>query len=161
MRFVLTLFDAPVPAQQAWTALRAVGFGREDLAVVSVPTWIPAPRPNPADPAAEDGAVPPSGAVPQGLPGFDRVSADGAAGLADNLAACGLDAATAALYGEAVRRGAILLALRAPTLSAPIAAKILAAAGPADLAVEVMRWHVDAHWRYGWADAAPPILGDG
>jgi hypothetical protein len=134
MRTLITLFDAPVPARAAARALAAAGFSPADVLLLP---------PLPDAPAS----VPPAD-LPPGDP----------ARLARGLIDRGVMPQDAALFAEGLRRGAILLVVAVPTLSAPIAAEAIAGALPPDPAALAAAWAADLDLRYRWAEVAPPVL---
>ena len=179
MRFVLALFDAPLPARNALADLARAGFAAADvvvlppvmietplgLAAIGDPDSLPEPgfdhlpfvddRHVAADRSFADDRI---GAEAQTHAEFGAHANDRQ--LERDLVALGLPGAEAAGYAEGVHRGAILVVVRAPTLSAPVAAALLNGAGSADLAAEAARWQVDRTWRYYWAQSPPLTLDD-
>jgi len=145
MRLVVALFDAPIPARRARAALYAAGFEPADLAVV---------------PEMPDVSSSSLVGTRSGEPGdwFADLPANDEAALARDLIDMGLPAEDARAYAEGVRRGGILLLVRAPTLSVPIAARAIESAGSPDLDEHRQRWAANPATRYGWADIAPPVV---
>jgi hypothetical protein len=135
MRYVTALFDAPIPAQVALESLRSRGFTSADLFVVPE---LPASGLRVAD----------SYARPWREQGLE---------LGQMLAEMGIPDDEGAVLEEAIARGAILIAVRSPSLSAPHAEAALEHAMPADLAEHEARWQSDPDWRYGWSTVAPPL----
>lgn len=134
MRYVAALFDAPIPARTALVELVSRGFAPEDVIAIPAPpgaTWSGRPSWRP--------------------PGDER-------SLAPGLAALGIPPATAEAYAEGIRRGAILVIARCPTLSAPMAASILAASPVVDLSAALRRWQMEPGLRYDWAALPPPEI---
>jgi hypothetical protein len=134
MRYVTALFDAPVPTESAVRALHECGFSSADLLLVpSVPgiEWSPGPS--------------------FAQPWFERELS-----LQEVLGEMGVSDTDADLYAEGVIRGAILLAVRSPTLSAPYAEAAIESAAPASLSEHRARWLSDPVWRYGWSVVPPP-----
>lgn len=135
MRNAFALYDAPMPALAALRALSRAGFAPGDVALVAarVPEEARAlaadrllPRdlgPEPWDGGSGDGEAPDEAAVARALEGR---------GLSPE------DAATCA-QGVA-RRGAHLVVVCCPTLSAPAAEAALEAALPTALEVHRARW---------------------
>ncbi len=136
MRHVLALFDAPVPAARAVRALAEKGFAADDVQLCA------------------RGEVPDIGArTSRDLPHEPRALQ---AALQDR----GLGEDDAALCAEGVaRRGAILVLVRCPTLSAPVAERLLAAALPPELAEHAARWKAQPSAAYMWAQVAAPPIG--
>lgn len=135
MRYVTALYDAPIPAAAALQALRDAGFAAADIAT--------APQP-------PTSSWPPSDEQVADLPTDDEPR------LARALCDLGIDEEQAALYAEGVGRGALLIAVRTPTLSAGPAADALVSAGPPSLDEHQSRWAEDHSLRYRWAEVEPP-----
>ena len=134
MRYVTALFDAPIPATAALAALTASGFTPEDIAVVpSLPglQWSPT------------GPFLVADAEPQAL--------------MRDLGEMGVAPGDVELYAEGVRRGGILVVVRAPTLSTPAAEEAILSTSPPELAAHVQRWEASPGLRYSWEDTPPPI----
>ena len=124
MRYVIAAYDAPHPALVAVAALQDAGVADGDVAL----------RPSPPGRAPGDLGAPTD---PSRLP--EWLASLSCAGAAD-------------LHAEAARRGAILLVVRCPTLSAPIVAGILAATAPLDPVQAARRWAAEPGTRYEWGD---------
>lgn len=135
MRHVVGLYDAPVPAGAGLADLRAAGFDTGDI-------WVA-----PEVAAARLGPCAPY-----------QVLSHGTHALARTLIERGVPPIAAADYAEAVERGAILVVVRTPALSAPIAAEALQGPGATDLEQHHARLRSDPNLSYGWAAAEPPVL---
>ena len=134
MRTITALFDAPVPARAAARALVTAGFSPTDITLVP-----PLPGAQPFD----FSQLPVAGEDPRDL--------------VNVLGDLGVPEAEALFYAEGVRRGAILLVVTAPTLSAPVAADVIAGALPPDPNALAAAWAADPGLRYTWADIPPPV----
>lgn len=132
MRYVTALFDAPIPARAAAAALASAGFHPDDIALV----------PHLAGAPAAGWFV-------------DADPAD-ARGVRQALEDLGFDAADAGRAAEGARRGAIILMVRTPTLSAPIAAEVIAALAPPDPEALAATWEADPSLKFDWAAVPPP-----
>ena len=140
MHFILSLYDAPVPARGALAALNAAGVSAGDIAVAP-PLQAETP-------------------VGDGRPRLVLPESQEAIGKA--LVAWGVPPADALVFAEGVGRGAILVAVRAPTLLAAPVRTILEQSGAVPLSVHKARWEADPALRYGWAGvAAPEVEGPG
>ncbi|HRA20479.1 MAG TPA: hypothetical protein PLZ56_08535 [Anaerolineae bacterium] len=129
MQLISALFDAPVPAGMALTALAQEGAAPADLGV-----WPPLP----AIP------VPPPAAL------LLAEAAD-LAGALRLLAQLGLPAEGLAQAQEGLARGAILVMARAPDLSAAALVKRLSECSP--LGPEAaLAWARDGALRYRWSE---------
>jgi hypothetical protein len=138
MHMTLALFDAPVPARWALESLAEAGVRPSDVAVVP------------------------------GVPGTTSVQTTGTGGddvlslptterdLQRVLRSWGVPEADVGTCAEGVRRGAILVAVRVPTLSVGIVRSLLDGCGAVDLATHRERWDVDPGLRYGWATVGEP-----
>jgi len=135
MRNVTALFDAPIPARAAVRALVAAGFHPADIALA---------------PGLPD--------VPAGHEALIPASAGDPGALTEALAGRGVPEPDARFYEEGVRRGAILLVVTVPTLSAPVAADIIASTLPPDPAELAAAWLAEPELRYVWARVAPPAV---
>ena len=134
MRYISALYDAPMPAGLALRNLRAAGFEDRDLALL----------PN--------------------LPGRPPVHGFLAAEVREQgdpvhaLAKLGLPEPTLELVREGLRRGAILVLVRCPDLSAPAALRALDGAGP----LSGERLGMDSRMApgrvYRWSEFAMPDL---
>jgi len=137
MRNVIALFDAPGPALAALRGLRRAGFAAADMACVS------ARRLDEAE-----------GIAARRMPIERRA-------LTRSLERLGLDTGDARTCAEGVEdRGAILVAVACPTLSAEAAAAIVRGAAPPDLDEHRRRWR-DAPAglaEYLWDGAAAPAI---
>ncbi len=136
MRHVMAIFDAPIPARAAASALAGAGFDPGDIAL-----------------------LPPLAGAPAAGHFLDADPADPPA-VRRALAVLGFDAVDAARGAEGARRGAIVLVVRAPTLSAPVAADVIAALGPPDPDDLAAAWEADPGLTYAWAAASPPLAAD-
>ena len=158
MRYVTALFDAPIPARAAIAALRDAGFSPRDMTVLP-----PLPRDDAMGAESviapltddltlhpDDVAPPPDELAPP--PNDLALPADDPRRLADALAALGVAPFDAACYAEGVRRGAILLVVATPTLSAPLAAAAIDSVLPPDLDDLAEAWAVDPELHYRWRD---------
>jgi hypothetical protein len=134
MRHVLALFDAPVPAARALAALWDAGFAAADVSCVPAPPGVHWGRET----------------------GFARLPADDPPALERALSDLGIGHADAHAYAEGVRRGGILVTVRTPTLSAPVAVAALDSSAPPDLATHQARWAVDPDLSYRWQSTPPP-----
>ncbi len=134
MRTVAVLFDAPIPASAAARALVAAGFSPRDITLIPALPDLPMPHPPPD--------LPP----------------DDPARLVSGLLARGLPRADATFFAEGVRRGAILLTVAAPSLSAPVAVDVIASTLPPDPAELAQAWAANPHLRYPWPHAPAPVL---
>ncbi len=132
MRYVTALFDAPIPARAAAAALASAGFHPDDIALV----------PHLAGAPATGWFV-------------DADPAD-ARGVRQALEDLGFDTADAARAAEGARRGAIILMVRTPTLSAPVAAEVIAALAPPDPDDLAAAWEADPGLTYAWAAVPAP-----
>jgi hypothetical protein len=139
MRYVIALYDAPAPAAQALRVLAEAGFTPEDVAV--------------APPLSVPGTGWRSAGAFIELPAADEEA------LATAVESLGVGRTDSLALAEGVRRGGILVIVRCPTLSAPVARAALDGASPADLATHQARWAADPTLRYAWADA-PPLRVD-
>lgn len=136
MRTVIALFDAPVPVRQVVAALRRLGVPDGD--VYLLPSL-------PGESTARFGVL------------VEELT-DDSASLVPALTDLGLDRPTAHAYAEGVRRGAILLAVRAPILSAPLIQREMESALPLDLALHQAIWAVQPIFGYGWSEVEPPLV---
>jgi hypothetical protein len=129
---VLALFDAPIPARRALSALATAGVAAAD-------TWTAPLLPGP--PRAQLLApVTDLAAVRRAL--LEReVPAD-----------------LGEIAVDAVRRGAILVLVETPTASANQVAEILTGAGAMDPAVLEALWRAHPGTTYDWAAVPPPIV---
>jgi hypothetical protein len=118
VRFVVALFDAPVPARAARTALRQAGFTPEDVTIVPSPDS--ADRPSSAPPATS--------------------LAHRAAALRQHLEESGVPGRHAGLYAQGVLRGGFVVIVCCPTALAPLAAGCLDALAAEDIEVQAERW---------------------
>jgi hypothetical protein len=130
---LIALFDAPIPARGALAALASLGVDAADIAVVP-------PLPG--------------GAPPAGAPDFALPSDPSA--LLRTLDGWGVSAADAQTCAEGVKRGAILLAVRVPTLSLPPVRAAVDAFAVVSLSAHRARWEADPPLHYGGAEADPP-----
>jgi len=147
MRCVTGLYDAPATAAAAIADLRAAGFAASDLLVEPARASrllmaSPAPADQVAAPTAQVAAPSPPRQHPSDAPG----------GAAERLAAFGLPPQAAEAYAAAVGRGAIVIVVRAPTLSAPVAAAALDVPGVLDLERHAARVQADPNIEYRWSD---------
>ena len=134
MRYVSAIYDAPMPAGLALKALRAAGFEDRDLAVLpDLP------------------ALPP-------VAGFLARSTEATGDPARALAELGLPQQRHALLREALWRGAIVILVRCPDLSAPAAVRALDAAGPLPDARLARDWRREPGMRYRWSELPAPVL---
>jgi len=124
LRHVIAAYDAPHPALAAVAALQDAGVAGGDVAVI------------PSPPGRETG---------------DFGAPTDPSGLPEWLASLGV-AGAAAFHAQAAERGAILLVVRCPTLSAPVVAGILAACAPLDPVQAARRWAAEPGTRYEWGD---------
>jgi hypothetical protein len=151
MRYVIALFDAPAPAIAALSALDDAGFSAGD--VVVLPSGALADLQQAASlSGAGSGALVRFGAKDMARPGtflHHVASLD----QSDILRSCGVADDVLNDYLEALERGAILVLVRCPTLSAPRARSALSVAGAADLETQRRRWEADPDLRYGWRQA--------
>lgn len=156
MRYIATLFDAPVPAAAAAAALVDAGFHPQDIATIP-------PLPDSAA-GGTFANVDGDGPVARVDPSFpsERVEPPNPpdpSQLRWLLRDLGFDPTDAARDAEGVRRGAILLLVRAPTLSAPVAAEIITSLAPPDPDAMIATWEADPDLMYGWADVPAPVVG--
>ncbi|MFN2114577.1 MAG: hypothetical protein ACK2T6_02610 [Anaerolineae bacterium] len=154
MRCVTGLYDAPATAAAAIADLRAAGFAASDLLVEPARASrllmaSPAPADQVAAPTAQVAA--PADQVAAPSPPRQHPS-DAPGGAAERLAAFGLPPQAAEAYAAAVGRGAIVIVVRAPTLSAPVAAAALDVPGVLDLERHAARVQADPNIEYRWSD---------
>jgi hypothetical protein len=140
MQTILALFDAPVPATRAAAAMSAIGLGAGDVAIVPAPPTSGAQVLRVAAPAAAWSLPADSRALRRALDGL------------------GVEASDADTYVEGVARGAILLAVRAPDLTVPLARQIIEAACPPDLATHRARWGIQPDLEYRGSSSHSPVL---
>ena len=118
VRYVLALFDAPIPASAACRALVAVGIEPLDVAVFAM-----------AEPAGWDS------------PYDMAVAVLAASESAARLSEMGVPAAEVLLYLEGLRQRGVLVAVRTPTAHAALAAACLNAVGAPSLLEHAALWH--------------------
>lgn len=134
MRTAYALYDAPAPALAALRALARAGFAPADVAVLA------ARVPDEAHALAADRILPRDRGIEPWSDTPDPSLPDEPA-LARALEGRGLARDEAATCAEGVaRRGAHLVVVCCPTLSAPAAEAALGAALPAALDVHRARW---------------------
>jgi hypothetical protein len=121
VRYVIALFDAPIPARSALGALETAGFPSLDVRVI---------------PALADGPPPSEDAPLSGAAQPEEVRAA--------LADWGVPAGDASAYAEGLRRGGFLVIVRCPTASACAAAGALNAVGAIDLEEQRATWRARA-----------------
>jgi hypothetical protein len=135
MRTVIALFDAPAPARAAAAAVVGLGIGAADFRL-----------------------FPPLPGGPAGPPDFlAGLGGDDPRAWAQALTELGLDGASARAYAEALARGAILLAVRVPTLTAPLVQRAIDGAAPLELAEHQAMWASDPGFCYAWSAPEPPL----
>jgi hypothetical protein len=142
MHTILALFDAPTPARGAVEALVAAGFAPTDIALACAVLE--------SEPCASD--------RPRVLPTEPK-------SLAADLVGLDVPIEDAETCAEAVRRGAVLVAVTAPSVAAAAALSALDAFGVTDAAAQRARFAADPALRYDWArlpapDLAAPPAGD-
>ncbi len=137
MRYIIAMFDAPFPAREAVRAVFEAGFRADDLFLM------------PELPEVEWTAT----------HSFAGPWLEENADLGHLLGRLGVHPADVGTYVEGVRRGAIVVVVRAPTLSAQCAADALQSVAHPDLATHEARWAEDPDLVYGWSAVEPPIVG--
>ena len=143
MRYVSAMYDAPVPARAAINALIEEGFPPLDLCVLP---FVP-------------GIELPSTFLPS-LAFAEATDRHGLRPVEAKLAALGIAHDAAGIYAEGLRRGAIVVIARTPTLSAPIAAAILETTCPLSTEKAGREWATKPELRYRWSQVEAMALVD-
>ena len=138
VRYVIALYDAPIPARAGIKALSSAGVAPADIVVI--------PELPPAQPSDSDAPRPE-------IPDCVRLEAD--------LRGRGIPADDAAAYAEGVGRGGVLLFARCATAQAERVADSLAEAGTVDLDYFRALWASAPDVHYEWRDLEPPDLPRG
>ena len=143
MRYVSAMYDAPVPARAAISALIEEGFPPLDLCVLPFVPGIELPS-----------TFLPSLEFSKATDRYDLQPVQA------KLAALGIAMEAAGIYAEGLRRGAIVVIARTPTLSAPIAAAILETTCPLSVEKASRDWAAQPGLRYRWSQVEAMALVD-
>jgi hypothetical protein len=143
MRYVSAMYDAPVPARAAINVLIEEGFPPLDLSVLPFVPGIELPS-----------TFLPSLAFAEATDRYNLRPVEA------KLAALGIAREAAGFYAEGLRRGAILVIARTPTLSAAVAAAILETTCPLSVEKASREWAEQPELRYRWSQVEAMALLD-